>query len=49
MSEVKIWLIDFADKRRLQRSMMAETKKEVEDYIFNKYGAGFVVTEKVSE
>jgi hypothetical protein len=29
--------INFKDKRRLQRGMMAETEQEVREYITNKY------------
>ena len=43
----KLFHIKFADKRRVQRSMMAETKQEVIDYILAKYGAGFSVEEAV--
>ena len=44
------WLIEFQDKRRVNRCMMAETEKEVIAYIENKYGcfrngSGFKVKE----
>lgn len=42
---MKLWAVDFADKRRVQRRMSAETKQEVINYIFSKYGSGFSVSE----
>ena len=42
---MKLFRIDFKDKRRVQRSMCAESKQEVIDYIKNKYNAEFTITE----
>lgn len=45
---MKLYRIDFKDKRRVQRSMYAESEQEVIDYIKNKYKTSeFVVTEAV--